>query len=76
MTLTPTSVQIRFDQFPLLTIVLNLGEMLPLGTQRFGKAVCEMKSDELRQARFIAMRQIAALMPAAKTLLGIVGLWW
>jgi hypothetical protein len=35
-----------------------------------------VKGDELRQPWFVAMRQIAALVPAAKTLLGIFGLWW
>ena len=67
MTFAPSFVQIRFKLFPLLSVVLNLGEMLPLGAHRFGKAVGEMKGDELRQARFIAVRQITALMPAAKT---------
>ncbi len=75
MTLTPAFIEIRFELFALLTVVLNLGEMLPLGTKRFRKAVGEMKGDELRQPRFVAMRKITALMPAAKALFGVCGLW-
>ena len=76
MALTSPFVEIRFDQFPLLSVVLNLGEMFPFGAKRLGKTVGEMKGNELRQSRLVAMRQITALMPSAKTLLGIVGLWW
>ncbi len=76
MTFASTFVEIRFDQFALLTVVLNFGEMFPLGAEGSWKTVCEMKGDELRQPRLIAMWQIAALMPAAKTLLGGFNLWW
>ena len=48
--------------------------MLPLGAQRFGKTIGEMKGDELPQARLVAMRQITALVPAAKTLLEVFNL--
>jgi hypothetical protein len=39
-------------------VVLNFPEMFPLGAQRFGKRIGESKRDKLREARFIAMRQI------------------
>ena len=76
MTLTPAFVEIRFELFALLAAVLNLGKMLPLRTERFWKAIGEMKGDELRQSRFVAMRQITALVPTAKALLGILDLRW
>lgn len=74
MTFALAFVEIRFELFPPLEVIFNLGKMLPLRTKRFGKAVREMESDELRQSRFIAMRQITPLMPAAKTSLGIFNL--
>ncbi len=71
MTRAPAFVEIRLNQFPLFAVVLIFGEMLPLGAKRFGKAVGKMKGDELRQPRFVAVRQITTLMPTTKTLLGI-----
>ena len=50
--------------------------MFPLRTKCLGKRVCQPERDELREARFIAMRQITALISAAKTLLGILRFWW
>jgi hypothetical protein len=45
--------------------------MLPLGAQQFRETIGEPKRDKLRQSRLIAVRQIAAFMPAAKPLPGI-----
>ena len=75
MTLTPAFVEISFEQFPLLSVIFNLREIFPFRTKRFRKTVGEMKGDELRQSGFVAMRQITALVPATKTLLGIFNLW-
>ena len=58
----------------LFAAVLNIGEMLPLGTKRFRKTVDEMKGNKLRQSRFVAMRKITALVPATKALFGIFNL--
>ena len=62
------SVEIRSNQLPFLEVALNLGEMLPLRTSRFRKTVGEMKGDELCQTRLVAVWQISALVPSAKTL--------
>jgi len=67
MAFASSLVEIGFEFFPSLAVVFNLGKMLPLRTERFGKAAGEMERDELRQARLIAMREIPPLMPAAKT---------
>lgn len=75
MTLTPTTVEISLQLRATLLVVLNLPKMLLLGTKRFWKRIGEAKRDELCQARFIAMRQITALMPAAKTSLEVFHLW-
>lgn len=75
MTLTPASVQIRFNHLPLLPVVLNFRKMLPLGTEGHRETISEVKGDKLRQPRFVAMWQITAFVPAAKTVLGILNLW-
>ena len=69
MAFASSLVEIGFEFFPSLAVVFNLGKMLPLRTERFGKAAGEMERDELRQARLVAMREIPPLMPAAKTAL-------
>src|SRR6266700_2681857 len=50
--------------------------MLPLGSERFWERIGQMKRDELRQARLIAMGEITALMPPAKALLGVLHPGW
>ncbi len=72
MTLAASSVEIRFQFRPPLLVVLNLQEMFPLAAKRYGKRIGQSERDKLRQPRFIAMRQITALIPAAKPLLGFL----
>ena len=76
MTLATAFVEIRFELFAPFAIVLNAPKMLPLGAQGFGKTVGQAERDELREAGFIAMRQITSLMPAAETSLRVFDLWW
>ncbi len=62
------SVQVRLQLRPALAIVLDSPQMLPLRTKRLGKTVQQSEGHELCESRFIAMRQIAAFVPAAETL--------
>ena len=71
MTFTAPSIEIRLQFLPPLPVVLDLPEMLPLTAKRFRKRIGQSKRNELRQLRFVAMRQITALVPAAKSLLEI-----
>jgi len=71
MTFATPLVEILLKLLPLLTVVLNLEEMLPLGTKGRRKTVCQMKGDKLRETWLVTMRQITALMPATKTLFGV-----
>jgi len=75
MTFAPASVEISLQFRPALPVVLNFPEMLPFGTKRFRKGIGKAKRDELRQPRFIAMWQIATLIPTAKAALGVFYLW-
>jgi hypothetical protein len=69
MTFATPAVQIRLQFAATLLVILDLPKVLPLGTKRFGKRIGEANRDKLRQTRFIAMRQVAALIPTAKALL-------
>jgi len=71
MTIAAPSVEIGFNQFPLLASILDLRKSLPLGTECPWKTVGEMKRDELDPVRFIAMWQITTLVPSAKAPLGV-----
>src|SRR5580704_18849782 len=71
-TLPATFVQIRLHFCAPLAIIFNLRKMIPLRTKRLGKTVSQMKRDELREPRLIAMRQITSLIPATKSPLGIL----
>ena len=75
MTFTAPSVEIRLQFCATLLVVLNLEKMFPLGTECFGKRIGQSERDELREPRFIAMREVTALIPAAKTLLGVLRFW-
>ena len=66
MALAAPVVEVRFKLLSLVTAIFEFREMLPLGTERFWKAVSQVKGDELGQARLIPMRQITSFMPAAK----------
>jgi len=75
MALAASFVEIRF-QFPAaLRVVLDLPKVGPLRTKRFRKGISQTERDELRQTRFIAMREITSLVPAAKTLPDIFNDW-
>ena len=71
VTLAAPFVQVSLQFRPPLSVIFNLGKMLPLGTKRFRKTIGEMEGHELRQSRFVSMGQITAFVPTAKTLLGV-----
>jgi hypothetical protein len=66
-------VEVPLQFGPALAVVFNSREMLPLRAKRVGKTVGETKGDKLGKPRFVAMRQVTALMPTEKTLPGILG---
>ena len=76
MTLAATFVEIGFQLRPALLVILKLQEMFPFGAKCFGKRIGQTERDELRESWFIAMRQVAAFIPTAKTLLEVFQLWW
>ena len=57
------------------SVILDLCEMLPLGSESCWKAVIQPEGDELHESRFVPMRQITTLVPAAKTALGVLQVW-
>jgi len=64
-----TAIQPRFE-FPALRGIVRLAQnRFPLGAARHGKGVVELKRNELRDARRVKVKQVSALMPAAKALL-------
>ncbi len=71
MTLAPAPVEIRFQFGATPLVVFDFPELFPFGAKRFGKRIGQAKRDELCQPRFITVREITALMPAAKTLLEV-----
>ena len=74
ITFAPASVEIRFQLRATLLVILNFPKMLPFRAKRFRKRISQSKRDELRQSRFIAMRQVTAFMPTAKTALEVFDL--
>ena len=56
VTIATPSVQVCFNQFAPLAVIFNPRKMLPFGTKPSRKTIGEMKGDELRQTRFVAMR--------------------
>ena len=66
MTISTAFVEICFKPFAALVIVFHVQEVRPFGTQSRRKTICQPKRDKLSEARFVAMRQITALVPAAK----------
>ena len=71
VTLPAPFVQIRLQFSAPLAVVFNLETVLPLGAKRFRKTVGETKRYELSEPRLVAMRQLTALVPTAKTLVNV-----
>jgi len=74
MAFSMTFIEIGFQFRPTLLIILNFQKMFPLGRSDSGNESANAERDELREARFIAMRKITAFIPTAKTLLSV--LWF
>lgn len=74
MTLAAATIKIGFEFRAPLAVMFDAPEMFPLRTQRLGESIRQSKRDELRQAWFIAMRQITAFMPSTKSALGVIEL--
>src|SRR5262245_50745844 len=74
VTFATSAVQIRFQLNAPLTVLLDAPEVLPLAAQCLGKRIRQMECDELGEARFISVRKVAALMPAAETAHGVLAL--
>ena len=66
-TFAPALIQILFESQPAFTVVLDLEHRFPFRTQCCREAIGKMKGHELREAGFVAVRQVATFMPTAKT---------
>ena len=71
-----TTIQPRFE-LPMFHGIIRLFEnRLKFRVAGDGKRIVKLKCDERRDVRRVEVRQIAALMPAAKALLQLVGRWF
>src|ERR1043166_6609366 len=61
--LPSAAIQINFQFFAPFALVLNFQQVLPFGTERVRETVGQAESHELGKSRFIAVRQVAALVP-------------
>ena len=66
VTLPNSLIEVSFKLLAPFAVIFNFQQGSPFRTQRPREGVGEVKSDELRESWFIAMRQVTALVPAAK----------
>ena len=67
MAAASTSIQIVLNLQPAFVVVLNLKYGFPFGTQCRWKGIGQMKSHKLYEAGLVAVRQVTAFIPTAKT---------
>ena len=74
---TDASVKIGFQFLSPLANIFNLEQVLPLTTTGSWKRISKADCGKLNQIRFVAVRQITALMPAREAIgLVSVGKWF
>jgi len=74
MAIAPATVEIRLQFRTATLVIFNFPKMLPLGAKRFRKRIDKAYCDKLCQAWFIPVREVSALMPAAKAALEVFSL--
>ena len=76
MALTSSAIQILFKLNPASAIVFDFEKALPFRPEFFWKSVRKPESDELDEARFVAMGQISFFVPPEKCICVVLASKW